>query len=88
MAYRPSTGDLAYRDAAKGDLDPFNEARLLRKVSHEYLSALIHDNSGPRSTGFKAMLDAEIARRGSLIARRANWIAFSALATSIVALFH
>lgn len=88
MAYRPTKHDLAYRNATEGDdIDPFDEAMYLRKISHEYLSVLAHDNVGPASTSFKAMIDAELGRRGSLIARRANWIALSAVAISIVALF-
>lgn len=84
--YTPSGGDLAYRDAAKGELSPFDEARLLRRVSHEYLAVLASDNTGPSSAGFKAMVDAELARRGSAIAMRANWIAAGALVVSMAAL--
>lgn len=84
--YTPTAGDLEYRNASQGDLDPFEEAALLRYVSHEYLAVLAHDNTGERSVGFKAMIDAELARRGSDIARRANRIALGALFVAIAAL--
>lgn len=83
MSYKPTKGDIAYRDATEDDIDPFSEAKLLRKISHEYLAVLAHDNTTPDSAGYRALIDAEITRRGTLIARRANWIALTALCISV-----
>lgn len=87
--YQTTVGDLDYRNAALNEgregLHPFEEARLLRYVSHEYLATLAHDNTGERSAPMKALIDAEIARRGSDLTRRANRIAMAALAISVVA---
>lgn len=85
--YRPTAGDLAYRNAFVNDpdLNPFEEAMLLQGISPAYLSALAHDNSGPRSAGFKAMIDAEVTRRGSGVAKRANIIAICSLTVAIAA---
>lgn len=84
MTYKPTVGDLAFRDAALGggDLNPFDKAELLRGVSDTYLVVLASDNAGPTSAGTKVFFDAEITRRGSLVARRANTIATWALAVS------
>jgi len=84
--YQPSAGDLKYRDAWKSDqLNPFEEAVLLQGVSHAYLSVLVSENSGERSAGFKAMLDAEVIRRGQHLAQRANRIAITALCVAVLA---
>ncbi len=85
--YQPTTGDLTYRNAftANPQLNPFEEARLLKGVSHEYLSALLADNTSERSAGFKAQLEAELARRGTILTQRANRIATASLIVSIAA---
>ena len=83
--YQPSAGDLAYRNAfaADPDLNPFEEAVLLQDISDAYLSVLVSENIGERSAGYRAMLDAELVRRGSAIAHRANRIAWISLAVAI-----
>jgi len=82
--YKPTKGDLRFRDSYKQKLNAFEKARLLRNVSHEYLSALAHDNSGVAGGGFKAMIDAEAMRRGSVVAKRANLISMLALAVAMI----
>jgi hypothetical protein len=86
--YQPTAGDLRYRNAVLGDAErnPFDEARLLRDISHEYLSALLSDNTGERSKGFRVQLEAELARRSGALAIRANRIALASLLTAIIAL--
>ncbi|MBB4839200.1 hypothetical protein HNP52_002269 [Sphingomonas kyeonggiensis] len=84
--YKPTKGDIRWRDASNAKTNPFQEARLLQSVSHEYLSVMLHDNSGPTSTGFKSMLDAEVSRRGSALARRANLIAMASAALSAISI--
>lgn len=86
--YQPTTGDLRYRDAVKANpnLDPFEEAVLLRDLTHEYLSALLSDNTSDRSAGFRAQLEAELSRRGGALAVRANRIALGSLAVAVLAL--
>lgn len=86
--YQPTAGDLAYRNAiaSNKDINPFEEAFFLRGISHEYLSALLSDNSGSRSAGYRAQLDAEVARRGSGLAVRANRIAMASLIIAVLAL--
>lgn len=84
--YKPSKADIRWRDAIRDGVDGFEKARLLRDVSHEHLAVMLHANSGPTSAGFRAMLEAEQARRGSMVARRANWIAAASLAVSLLAL--
>jgi hypothetical protein len=86
MTYQPSKGDLRFRDAKRGDTDPFETAILLRGVSREYLLVLIHDNSGDRSKPFRAMLEAELAHRGASTARRANTISLIALIVAAASL--
>lgn len=85
--YKPTKGDLAFRDAneAAAGPNPFEEAILLRNVSDAYLSVLISDNAGPTSAGYKALLDAEMTRRGGQVARRANMIALGSLVVAIAA---
>lgn len=73
--YKPTKGDLAYRDAVRGDINPFDEAKLLRKVSHEYLAVLAHDNASARSHGMTSLVAAERQRRDGDVARRATWAA-------------
>ncbi len=84
-SYEPSVGDLRYRNAVINhpDLDPFEEAVLLREISDEYLSVLAHDNTGDKCAGFAAMITTEQNRRSRTIAHRANRIALVALAVSI-----
>ena len=88
--YSPSEADMEYRMSKATD-NPFDRAKLLRSISHEYLAVLAHDNSGPNSAAMKAMIDAEISRRGFASARNANRIAIGsaiiALASLIVAIF-
>lgn len=86
--YQPTAGDLTYRNAiaSNQDINPFEEAFLLKGISHEYLSALLSDNSSPRSASFRAQLDAEVARRGSGLAVRANRIAMASLVVAVLAL--
>lgn len=86
--YQATKGDLEYRNAVMTNdrPNPFDEAVLLTRVSDAYLSVLAHDNSGERSRGFKAMIDAEATRRGSAIARRAYKISRWSLAIAAAAL--
>lgn len=85
--YKPTRGDLAFSAAHAGaaEPNPFEEAILLRNLSDAYLSVLISDNAGPTSAGYKALLDAEMTRRGALVARRANLIALGSLVVAIAA---
>lgn len=91
--YQPTKGDLAYRSAYVVDLEmnPFEEAHLLQGISDTYLGVLASENTDAQSSGFKAMLDAEVNRRGSAIAKRANRIAWCsiliAVGSLIVSLF-
>lgn len=86
-SYKPTSGDLEYRNAVRDEELPlFDEARLLRGVSHEYLAVLAHDNSAPECAGYKAMLDAEISRRGFAVARRANQIAITSAVIACISL--
>lgn len=71
---------------ADGDRNPFEESILLQDISHAYLAALLSSNSGPTSTSIRALLDAEMARRGGLVAHRANMIASWSLGISGVSL--
>ncbi|WEJ98389.1 MAG: hypothetical protein P0Y59_15730 [Candidatus Sphingomonas phytovorans] len=84
MTYKPTAGDIAFRDAAKraGGLNPFEKTEMLRNVSDTYLVVLASDNA----TTSKVLFDAELARRGSLIARRANTISIMALGVSVASL--
>ena len=85
--YKPSVGDLRFRNAVLNSKpNPFDEAFLLRKVSDTYLSVLISDNSGERSAGYRALLEAELTRRGLVAAARANVISGMALAVSVLAI--
>lgn len=71
---------------ADGDRNPFEESILLQDISQAYLSAMLSSNSGPTSTSIKALLDAEMTRRGGLAARQANRIASWSLGISGVSL--
>jgi len=85
-AYKPSRGDLRFRDAKIGSIsksNPFETARLLRGVSHDYLSVLAASNSGDTSRPFRAQIDAELSRR---TAQRATRIAIGSLTVAIVSL--
>lgn len=86
--YRPTKGDLAYQQAenAEADLDPFEEAILLRKVSAAFLSVSISENTGPTCAPYRAMLDAEMARRGSMVAKRANQISIASFVIALASL--
>ncbi|MDQ0839401.1 hypothetical protein [Sphingomonas faeni] len=86
--YMPTKGDRAYRDFmfADGDRNPFEESILLQDISHAYLAAMLSSNSGPTSMSIKALLDAEMTRRGGLVAHRANLIASLSLGISGVSL--
>lgn len=57
----------------------------MQSISDEYLAVLAHDNSGPNSAGYKAMIAAEISRRGTREARRANLIARWSLSLALLA---
>jgi hypothetical protein len=85
-AYRPTAGDMAYRQAfmANPEINPFDEAVALSGVSDAYLSVLAHDNAGESSAAFRAMIDAEVTRRGSALSKRANLIAWISLAIAVV----
>ena len=85
-AYKPSRGDLRFRDAKIGNTaksNPFETARLLRGVSHDYLSVLAASNSGDTSKPFRVQIDAELSRR---TAQRATRIAIGSLAVAIASL--
>ena len=84
--YVPTRGDRRFRDAKLGDgpkPDDFETARLLRGVSHEYLSVLAASNSGETSKPFRVQLEAEVARRN---AQRATRLAIGSLAVAVVSL--
>lgn len=83
--YHPTRADLEYRNANSAK-NLFDQAKLLRNISHEYLAVLAHDNSGANSAGTKAMIDAEISRRGFAAARRANQISILSLVVALAAL--
>lgn len=87
--YKPSKGDMAFMEAQRSVPGPnlFEDAELLRNVSDTYLSVLIADNAGPTSASYKALLDAEMTRRGGLAARRANHIAIASLMTALASVF-
>ena len=85
MGYQPTEADMAFQQYA-GD-DPFEEAHLMQSISDEYLSVLACDNSGERSAGFRAMIEVEIARRGTLEAKHANRLAKRSFALAAAALF-
>lgn len=85
-SYSPSRGDLKFRDAKIGSTaksNPFETARLLRGVSHDYLSVLAASNSGDTSKPFRTQIDAELSRR---TAQRATRIAIGSLTVAIVSL--
>ena len=93
--YTPSAGDLAYRNAifADSELNLFEEAMLLQRVSHAYLAVILSGHTGAKAAGTKAMLEAELARRGTEASRKANriarWsmlIAAGSLSVSVLAL--
>lgn len=66
--------------------DPFEMARMLKSISHEYLAVLARDNAGPNSAGMKAMIDAEISRRGFAAAAHANRISIGSLVIALISL--
>jgi len=83
--YSPTVGDLAFRDAhAQGDLNPFEEAELIRDISDTYLAVLLSANTGDSSKGTFAMFQAEMTRRGGLAAKNANRLAGWSLAVSTI----
>lgn len=84
--YQPTSSDLTYRNFVLGaaSTDPFERAVLLRDVSDSYLIVLASDNTAPSSAGIKAFYDAELVRRGGLVARRANQIALWSLGISVL----
>lgn len=87
--YKPSKGDLAFRDlTASGNPDdnPFEVAIALRHVSDEYLSVLMADNQGDRSKPFLRQVDFEVQRRVADQSRMANLIAFSAIVLAAIAI--
>jgi len=83
--YQPTAADMEFRNSKDTD-NPFDRANLMRSISHEYLAVLAHDNAGPNSAATKAMVDAEIARRGFAAARQANLIAIGSLIVAAVSL--
>lgn len=83
--FKPSKGDLRFQEADRKNGNDFDTARLLRDVSHEYIAVMLSSNAGPTSAGFRALLEAELSRRSSRIAHRANWIAAASLAISVLA---
>src|SRR4051794_25395547 len=83
--YQPTPADMEFRNSKDTD-NPFDRAHLMRSISHEYLSVLAHDNAGPNSAATKAMVDAEIARRGFAAARQANRIAIGSLVVAGISL--
>ena len=83
--YQPSSADMEYRDSAATS-NPFDQAKLLRAISHEYLAVLAQSNAGPNSAGMKAMIDVEISRRGFAAARSANRIALASVALALASL--
>lgn len=83
--YSPTTADMEFRNSTATN-NPFDRAKLLRQVSHEYLAVLAHDNAGPKSAAMRAMIDAEVSRRGFAAARTANRIACASLLLALVSL--
>lgn len=83
--YVPTAADLAFRDADGDGVDDFTLAQRMQSISDEYLSVLAHDNSGPTSAGFKAMIDAEIMRRATKEAKQANKVARWSFGFAVVA---
>lgn len=68
--YKPSRGDLRFNEyVVNGDAEIFDKAYLLKGVSYEYLSIMLHDNAGnEHSAGFKEQVLFEVARRNTRIA--------------------
>jgi hypothetical protein len=83
--YQPTAADMEFRNSAK-TTNPFERARLMRSISHEYLAVLAHDNASPNSAATKAMIDTEISRRGFAAARNANRIAIGSLIVAGISL--
>lgn len=83
--YQPTVADMEFRNS-KDTENPFDRAHLMRSISHEYLAVLAHDNAGPNSAATKAMVDAEISRRGFAAARHANRIAIASLVLAGISL--
>jgi len=82
-SYQPTAADMEFRNSKDTD-NPFERAHLMRSISHEYLAVLAHDNAGANSAATKAMIDAEISRRGFASARHANRIAIGSLIVACV----
>lgn len=85
-SYVATQADGAFQDALCDDSDDFTLALLMQSVSDAHLAVLAHDHTDPKSAAFKAMIDAEIARRGTNEARRANKMAKLSLVIALVAL--
>lgn len=81
--YKPTKGDKAY--AAHVGSNPMDNARLLRNVSDDYLSALMADNGNPRSAGFQEQLRFEIQRRAAAMSRAGIYLRVASLIISIAA---
>lgn len=89
IRYKPSKGDLAFRDLTEPgnpDDNPFEVAIALRHVSDEYLSVLMADNQGDRSKPFLRQVDFEVQRRTADQSRTANRIALCAMLLAAIAI--
>ena len=87
--YKPSKGDIAFRDlTAIGNPDdnPFEVAIALRHVSDEYLSVMMADNQGAASKLFLRQVDFEVQRRAADQSRAANIIATVAILVAAAAI--
>jgi hypothetical protein len=87
--YKPSKGDIAFRDLTKEDNqgdNPFEVAIALRSISDEYLSVLMADNQGNSSKPFLRQVEFEVERRAADRSVTANWIALGGMAVAALAI--
>lgn len=82
--YEPTKGDKAFVEHVGAN--PMDNARLLRKVSDDYLSALISDNSNERSKSFQEQVKFEVQRRNAAMSRTGTYLRAASLAVSLIAL--
>lgn len=86
MTYMPTAADRAFRDAHKAGADDFTLSLRMQSISDANLAVLAHDNADQKSSAFKAMVDAEAARRGFDVARRAYILAKWSLGFLVVSI--
>lgn len=86
MTYIPTAADRAFRDAHKAGADDFTLASRMQSISDASLAVLAYDNADQKSAAFKAMVDAEAARRGFDLARRANILAKWSLGFAVLSI--